>query len=128
MKTSKGFTLVELMIIVVIIGVLAALALPRFINSTVKTKQLEAQGILKQIYSMERAYFQEFNFYTEDIDALEVEILESTRYDYSISVDGLGFTATATVPSPGLDGDDSPDTWIINETGVLQCIVNDIEE
>ena len=50
---QKGFTLIELMIVVVIIGILAALAIPRFMTATVKSKQSEAKGILKQMYTME---------------------------------------------------------------------------
>ncbi|MEA3297150.1 MAG: prepilin-type N-terminal cleavage/methylation domain-containing protein, partial [candidate division Zixibacteria bacterium] len=60
---QKGFTLIELMIVVVIIGILAALAIPRFMQATTKSKQSEAKGILKQIYTMERAYRQENNTY-----------------------------------------------------------------
>jgi prepilin-type N-terminal cleavage/methylation domain-containing protein len=60
---QKGFTLIELMIVVVIIGILAALAIPRFMTATVKSKQSEAKGILKQIYTMERTYRQQNNDY-----------------------------------------------------------------
>ena len=62
-RDAKGFTLIELMIVVVIIGILAALAIPRFMRSTTKAKQSEAKQILKQIYTMQRAYRQYYDTY-----------------------------------------------------------------
>ena len=62
-KGKKGFPLIELMIVVVIIGILAALAIPRFMRATTKSKQSEAKMILKQIYVMQHAYRQEYDSY-----------------------------------------------------------------
>ena len=57
LRNSKGFTLIELMIVVVIIGILAALAIPRFTQASARAKEKEADGILKQIYTLENAYY-----------------------------------------------------------------------
>ncbi|HEX7402101.1 MAG TPA: prepilin-type N-terminal cleavage/methylation domain-containing protein, partial [candidate division Zixibacteria bacterium] len=62
-SSQKGFTLIELMIVVVIIGTLAALAIPRFFPAATKSKQSEAKQILKQIYVMEQVYRQEYDTY-----------------------------------------------------------------
>jgi type II secretion system protein G len=56
LRNSKGFTLIELMIVVVIIGILAALAIPRFTQASARAKEKEADGILKQIYTLQNAY------------------------------------------------------------------------
>jgi len=56
---KKGFTLVELMVVIVIIGILAALAIPRFLGATNKTKATEFKPVLKQIFTLEEAYRQE---------------------------------------------------------------------
>src|SRR5690554_3096923 len=55
---EKGFTLIELMIVVAIIGVLAAVAIPAYVNFTRKAKTAEASTNLGAIYQGARAYFE----------------------------------------------------------------------
>lgn len=55
---EKGFTLIELMIVVAIIGVLAAVAIPAYVNFTRKAKTAEAGTNLGAIYQGARAYFE----------------------------------------------------------------------
>lgn len=130
-RKSKGFTLIELMIVVVIIGILAALAIPRFMKATTKSKQSEAKQILKQIYVMERAYRQEKDTYAENAQSasaggqfttIGVEIMTNARYTYSIVADSNSFTATA---EGNLDDDATKDKWTIDEDGDLVCVTND---
>src|SRR5690554_4434067 len=55
---EKGFTLIELMIVVAIIGVLAAVAIPAYVNFTKKAKTAEAGTNLGAIYQGARSYFE----------------------------------------------------------------------
>jgi len=57
MKKAKGFTLIELMIVVAIIGILAALAIPNFLRFQARAKQSEAKTNLGSIYTAYIAYF-----------------------------------------------------------------------
>ena len=127
-NNKKGFTLIELMIVVVIIGILAALAIPRFMRASTKSKQSEAKAILKQIYVMEHAYRQEKDVYWPNgatataiaggaFADIGVEIGLTSRYTYSITGAPTVFLATAN--STVLDDDGTADTWTMNELGQL---------
>lgn len=60
----KGFTLIELMIVVAIIGILAAIAIPNFLKFQCKSKTSEAKEMLKGIYTANVAYQGETDYFT----------------------------------------------------------------
>ncbi len=125
--SRKGFTLIELMIVVVIIGILAALAIPRFMKATTKSKQSECKQLLKQIYTMEHTYRQANNRYGDNgvtiaagaggtFPEIGVDVATNALYTYAIVAGANTFTATATA---NLDDDATIDTWTINQNGIL---------
>lgn len=63
LRSRKGFTLVELMIVVAIIGILAAIAIPNFLNFRLKAKSSEAKSNLGAIRSTEVAYYAEWSMW-----------------------------------------------------------------
>ena len=64
-RSEKGFTLVELMIVVVIIGILASIAIPKFTNLIGKTKASEAKQQLGSIVKLEQTYYFTTNAYQD---------------------------------------------------------------
>ena len=66
LRNRKGFTLIELMIVVVIIGILAAIAIPKFNQASARAKEKEADGILKQIYTLQNTYYAENGDWADD--------------------------------------------------------------
>lgn len=132
-KSQRGFSLIELLIVLVIIGILAGIAIPRYMSSTVKAKQTEAKELLHQVYLMEHAFYQNNDRYwipapgvlaDKDnpyaFDTIGVEIMKSARYQYTIAGTDTSFVATATANR--LDDDPAIDQWQMDATGELKAI------
>jgi len=105
----KGFTLIELMITVVIIGVLAAIAYPSYTKYMQQTRRSDAQIALSDAASRMEKYYSDCNYYTQT--------LGGTRSCGTNPTDGaLGYSTT----SPGGYYSLAPAAGIIGATG-SQC-------
>ena len=69
----KGFTLVELAVVVVIIGVLAAFAVPRFMASVERSKAAEAFNYLSSIQAAQERHHARQGTYAEDVLDLDIK-------------------------------------------------------
>ena len=109
LKNKGGFTMVELMVVVIIVAILAAAAIPFYTGNVKKAIRTEAVATLGAIRSAQRIYKAEIGSYSDDIDSLGVTIDDEQYFDadcYTLSgVTESAFTATcansATNAAPG---------------------------
>ena len=92
-QKSKGFTLIELMVVIVIIGVLAAIAIPKFMDATVKAKVSEIPTVIATYDHAQLAYLAEKAYLATAVDSLIM--------DTSINANSRWFVYTYTVPASG---------------------------
>jgi type IV pilus assembly protein PilA len=83
-----GFSLIELMVVIAIIGLLAVLAIPNFIRFQARSKQGEVKLNLKGLATAETAYYQEKGAYTECLRKIGFSPERGNRYHYSVNSPG----------------------------------------
>ncbi|HZL98402.1 MAG TPA: prepilin-type N-terminal cleavage/methylation domain-containing protein [Terriglobales bacterium] len=114
LRSKKGFTLIELMIVVAIIGILAAIAIPNFLKFQAKSKMSEAKTNLGAIYTGQLSYFGEQNSYG-NFDAINWSPSGTPRYHFALGTwadNNAANRGALTTIAP------EPTTWAANVGGV----------
>lgn len=117
---QRGFTLIELMIVVTIIGLLAAVAIPGYGQYVRRAHRSEGMATLSALAAAQEKYYLSNNSYTTVLADLKIAATtEHGYYDIKITAaDASGFTATAApgATSPQLEDEDCQ-VFTINSAG-----------
>ena len=140
MKKHRGFTLIEMMIVVAIIALLATIAIPNYVNFQLRAKTAEAKANLGAIRTCQEAYRAERGVYlacpanpavvplgvkadwdntVDEWNSIGFEPRGQVRYQYQVTV-GAGGTTFQAIARGDLDGNGVQSTYTLDsETGVI---------
>ncbi|MDY0285763.1 MAG: hypothetical protein WC179_08290 [Candidatus Cloacimonadaceae bacterium] len=131
MKKLASFTLEELLVVLVIIGILILLAFPNLMPLITKAKSTEAKLQLEHVYTLEKSYFYVNSKYSNNLDDIdfvqEPLILDNGRANYHIEIiEATNSSFIAQAKSVvDFDNDGVFNIWEINEKNELKEIQKD---
>ena len=122
-KRFNGFSLMEVMIVVVIIGILAALAYPNLEKYLKRARQTEAKTNLSAIYTAQKIYFSLNQSYADDINKRDLSLVQGDPYTFTMEASTSTFKAQA---EGNIDDDDALDIWTIDQDKNLRYTIDDV--
>lgn len=117
-QNIEGFTLVELMVVVAIIGILAAVAIPNFQKYQARARQTEVRLALASVYAQEKSFSAEHNSYTTCLREIGVASDGGKRY-YSIGYSEGANSSESNKCGPKGDSYCNAIGWKMNEDGTV---------
>ncbi len=124
-RCEEGFSMTELMVVLVIIGILTLLALPRFMSVATRAKMSEAKMMLRQVHALQKSYYMEHDVYARELPLLAFEqtplVIDGGTARYLIAIEkaeGAAFLATAT-SVVDYDKDGEMNVWQVDQEGVV---------
>ena len=126
---QAGFSLVELMVVVGIIGILAAIAVPKLQQFTAKAKQSEAKIGLKNVDTMQQAYYAENSRYGTGPEIGGVSGMGGKSYGAPVVTFAVGspeaYSATMTSTKKLCPSStNATDVWSVDQTSALSNTTN----
>lgn len=130
-KRIHAFTLTEVLVVLIIIGILVLLALPSLMPLISRAKSTEAKLQLEHVYTLQRSYFFENSVYSDDLNLISFEqqplVVNGGQANYKIEIleaSEKGFRARATAVSD-FNGNGTYNQWEIDEKRNLKEVVAD---
>jgi type IV pilus assembly protein PilE len=126
-----AFTLTEVLVVLIIIGILVLLALPNLLPLITKAKSTEAKVQLEHIHTLEKSFFFEKSKYIKDLSEISFEqqklSTEGGQANYKIEITEItesGFKAKATAVVD-FDADGTFNVWEIDQDKKLTEVIKD---
>lgn len=132
-KRVNAYTLTEILVVLVIIGILILMALPNLLPLITKAKSLEAKTQLNHLQTLEQSYFYEHSKYSKDLTEIgfiqEKLVTDGAegRANYRIEISNAtnaGFTAKATAVVD-FNGNGTFNVWEIDQNKILKEVTPD---
>ena len=114
LKNQKGFSLVELMVVVAIIGILAAIAIPNFQRYQSKSRQTEAKLTLGGMYASQRIFAGEWNYLSADLQQIGFAMDGNSNSRYRV-----GWAEASEYPGRDTTGYNGPVSGLGNNEGTI---------
>ena len=100
-RKSRGFTLIEVMIVVAILAIIAAVALPSYRSYVIKANRSAAQSFMLEVASRQERYLLDARTYAADMATLGMSVPTNVSGNYTITTVGVAaspptYTVTAT--------------------------------
>ena len=127
-KTARGMTLIELMIVVAILGIIAAIGYPSYLDHVKKTRRSEGMGELLELADRLERHYSDFGTYDKVVAGVVSDMAIADIYQaatrngyYTLSIDSgtdnVDFTARAAPTSLGQQDTDKCGTFVITSQG-----------
>jgi type IV pilus assembly protein PilA len=99
-----GFTLIELVVVLAILGILLALAVPRYLGARKRAYKAEADNILQEAKTLSWAYYQEYNVFPTNVGQISLAMPANSAWSTPAVTAGGGTNSSVTWTMTGLTG------------------------
>lgn len=134
-RSSRGFTLIEVLMVVAIIGILVAVAVPSYRNNLMVSRRAEAKTVLLQVASDQERFYSSNNTYSTNAQplaspAVATRTSENSFYLVTVAACGAGISSCflATATAQGDQATDDCTTLTLNSVGTRGATGSTVEE